>query len=107
MKKRKPLFGAIAAAAIAAGALTGSVLGTFDGAAPLQRKQEPAAREAFTLKVRDGKIAVFMGGDMESPAAETDIPVSGLREYDRGLLEEGIEAGSYEEVLALLEDFGP
>jgi hypothetical protein len=37
---------------------------------------------------------------------ETTIDIEGLRAVDRTMLEAGIGADSYEDVLKLLEDFG-
>jgi hypothetical protein len=59
----------------------------------------------YTLREYRGKIAVFSGAFSAIPAIETDIDVAGLREYDRELLERGIEVDAYEGVLRLLEDF--
>ncbi|MCL2407994.1 MAG: hypothetical protein FWC96_00045 [Oscillospiraceae bacterium] len=55
----------------------------------------------YLVRAYNGKIAYFTGGEV----VETDIDVSGLRAYDRQLLENGIAAYTYEEVLQLLEDF--
>jgi len=55
----------------------------------------------YLVRTYNGKIAFFTDGAV----VETDIDVSSLRAYDRQLLENGIEAYTYEEVLQLLEDF--
>ena len=55
----------------------------------------------YLVRTYNGKIAFFTDGAV----IETDIDVSGLRAYDRQLLENGIAACTYEEVLQLLEDF--
>lgn len=55
----------------------------------------------YLVRAYNGKIAFFTDGAV----IETDIDVSSLRAYDRQLLENGIEAYTYEEVLQLLEDF--
>jgi len=66
-------------------------------AAPL-RSETP-----YTLRGYDGVICVFSDGDV--PVLSTDIVVATLRSTDRALLEQGIRANSYEEVIRLLEDF--
>ena len=106
--KNKTLAAILAAALLIAVMLTGHVLGAFDGGQPEERAVNVSGRpDKYTLKLYDGKIAVFLGDDLENPAAVTGILASELRAFDRQLLEQGIEAGSYEELLRLLEDFGP
>ncbi|MDR0861363.1 MAG: hypothetical protein LBN30_01080 [Oscillospiraceae bacterium] len=60
---------------------------------------------AYTLRPYNGKIAVFTGAFLDEPAILTDIEVWRLREYDRKLLERGIPAATYDDVLRLFEDF--
>lgn len=67
---------------------------------------ETEEQESYWLRAFNGHIAVFFDGDAEKPAIETTIDVDTLRDYDRQLLENGIEAKTYEDVLKLLEDFG-
>jgi len=67
----------------------------------------PAASGRITLKAYNGKLAVFLGSTDGAPAAETGIDVDSLRVYDQQLVEQGIQVGSYDELLRLLEDFGP
>lgn len=90
--------------------LTGIVMGageepTVSEAAMIT--PEPAVEEVpcYTVSEYHGVVAVFFGNDI-APMLETEIPVSGLRENDRAMVEEGIAAESYNEVLCLLEDFG-
>jgi hypothetical protein len=87
-------------------------LGTRVGGAP---DAVPAAglpvrlmevRPLYTLKLYNGKIAVFSSEFSDRPMLETNIGVSGLRAHDRALLETGITVSEYGEALSLLEDFG-
>ena len=59
----------------------------------------------YLVKEHNGMVAVFMSDEV-SPVIETDIPVNGLRQTDRELMEQGVVLESYTEVLYLLEDFG-
>lgn len=58
----------------------------------------------YLVKEHNGVVAVFFDGDTK-PMIETDISISGLRQNDRELIEQGIALESYNEVLGLLEDF--
>jgi len=69
--------------------------------APPQSVAEEQGGGKYLVQTYNGKITLFSDGAV----IETDIDVSGLRAYDRQLLENGIEAYTYEEVLQLLEDF--
>ncbi len=60
----------------------------------------------YWLRSYNGHLAVFNNKADLSPMIETTIDVEGLRSVDRQMLENGIEAKSYEDVLKLLEDFG-
>ena len=59
----------------------------------------------YIVKAYDGRVCVYVDNDTTRPALETDIPVSGLRAYDRKLLNEGIVVSNYSNVIKLLEDF--
>ena len=61
----------------------------------------------YTVGQWDGKVALFTKDFESGPAFETDIDIRNLREYDRRLLATGISVSTYEEVLHLIEDFGP
>lgn len=61
------------------------------------------AEPEYMLKAQNGKVAVFVDGEL---TVMTDISVSGMREADRKLLEQGIVLGTYNDVLCMLEDFG-
>lgn len=64
-----------------------------------------SSRPDYLVKEHNGVVAVFFDGDTK-PMIETDISISGLRQNDRELIEQGIALQSYNEVLGLLEDFG-
>ena len=55
----------------------------------------------YFLKLEDNEIVIYKNGE----PSYTGIVVSGLRDSDRALLESGISANSYEEILKLVEDF--
>ena len=99
-------------------ALTGVIMGTSDGGEASAGYAEHKAEQAetavsvqtemreYVVREHNGKIAVFSNGFQTTPMLETDIPTDGLRETDRQMLRDGIEAASYEDVIALLEDLG-
>ncbi|MDR2420793.1 MAG: hypothetical protein LBD49_01630 [Oscillospiraceae bacterium] len=62
------------------------------------------AAAPYVLREAGGRIKAFAGSPGE-PEIETDIEISGLREYDKQLLRRGIEVEGYENVAGLLEDF--
>ncbi len=80
-------------------ALAGAAVAAFHGR-PAAAEEQPR----FLVKSHAGNVAVYNDAGAEL-AIETDIAVSGLREVDRQMLESGITADTYEEVLGLLEDF--
>lgn len=57
----------------------------------------------YTLARCGGRIGLYRGDEL---IYTTDVDVSGLRRVDRELIENGITAETYEDALALLEDFG-
>lgn len=67
---------------------------------------EAQSSNSYWLRSFNGHIAVFNSETDASPAIETTIDTESLRAVDRQMLEEGIQAHSYEDVLKLLEDFG-
>ena len=110
MNRKFLIAGAGALAVAAAVLLSGQVLGLNDDkdtGNPNPAVVSPSTPEKITLKAYDGKLAVFLGSTDGTPAAETGISVDSLRAYDQALVEKGITVGSYEELLKLLEDFGP
>lgn len=76
-------------------------------AAHVQQQEEtaPDAGELYLLAAYGDYIAVYTP-DSSEPYIITDIALSRLRENDRRMVERGIEAGTREELLSLLEDFG-
>ena len=95
---------AVAAAALLAG--YASVAGIGSGVGGDVPGLAEAVENKFIIRAHNGKIALFSDSFASAPAVETDIDVSLLRAYDRELLENGIEANTYEDVLRLLEDLG-
>lgn len=67
---------------------------------------EAQYNSSYWVRSYNGHIAVYNQKADVSPMIETTIAVEGLRGVDKDMLENGIEATSYEEVLKLLEDFG-
>ncbi|MDR3310304.1 MAG: hypothetical protein LBS90_03010 [Oscillospiraceae bacterium] len=101
MKKFVILAAGLFAAALIVTAARPLFAGETEAAA--ETFAETSAAPEFMLKSRDGAVIIDSYGS--GAAAETDIAVGSLREYDRLLLESGIPARSYEELLKLLEDF--
>ena len=69
-----------------------------------------AAESVYTLRSVDGLLAVESDSTLAADAngrlgVDMSIEVSGLRRYDRELLELGIEVTGYDNLLSLLEDF--
>ncbi len=101
-----------ALASLVAAAMLLTAAATALTAAP--DKPEPSAaltmtqssQSAYLVRSVDGYVAVFDFNKPGEPITETLIRVDGLRAVDRGKLEAGIPADSYEDVLKLLEDFG-
>lgn len=67
---------------------------------------EAQSSESYWLRSHNGHIAVYNNKEDASPMIETTIDVEGLRAVDKVLLDSGIGATTYEDVLKLLEDFG-
>ena len=98
----------ILCAALCALALTMAVF-TLAGFSPARtaRRNLPVVSEgSFVLGEMDGNVAVFAGGNMESPITVTNIELDQLREADRSLISAGLIAGSESELMQLLEDLG-
>ena len=100
MKRDVFLLSIGALAVIFAGfAITVRVLGAQpDTATP------PTAYTQYVVRTESGKVTVFPSGS-GLPEIETDIDTANLREYDRQLLDHGIEVEGYENMICLLEDF--
>lgn len=93
---------ALVACAAAIALITG-LAAAAASAAELQAELAAATEtEVFTVRSVDGRLAVE--SDAQAPRI-TQIDASALREYDRELLENGIEVAGYENLLSLLEDF--
>ncbi|NMA24133.1 MAG: hypothetical protein GX936_00540 [Clostridiales bacterium] len=67
---------------------------------------EAGSGDRYWLRSHNGHISVYGNKEDDSPIIETTIDVEGLRAVDRILLDSGIGAATYEDVLKLLEDFG-
>lgn len=63
-----------------------------------------AAADGYTLKVKDGCIAVWDCGENRWSIV-TDVPVSSLPQADRPALQAGIPAATAAEAASLLEDY--
>ena len=70
---------------------------------PTELPAEPVIANSakFMLRMENDEIVIYKNGT----STNTGIEISGLRKEDRTLLENGIHADSYEEVLKLIEDF--
>ncbi|MDR1002339.1 MAG: BofC C-terminal domain-containing protein [Oscillospiraceae bacterium] len=58
----------------------------------------------FVVRQIDGKIGIF-GGTDEQPITTIDVDVAELPEEDRNLLESGLIAESYSELVSIIEDY--
>lgn len=97
----------ILCAVLSAAALVMAVI-TLSGFSPAhsRAKLPPVSEDSFVLGEIDGNIAVFAGGDMETPITVTNIELDSLREADRSMISDGLVAGSESELMQLLEDLG-
>ena len=98
----------ILCAALCAVALTMAVftLAGFSPNGPSRARLPQVSEGSFVLGELDGNIAVFAGGNMQTPITVTNIELDQLREADRSLISAGLVAGSESELLQLLEDLG-
>ena len=106
MMKRTAAILCAAALAMITGA-TAFAFSVAESSGTLGRSKDESV---FTLRSVDGKLAVESNGPLVIDGAgrlsiDCAIEVSGLRRYDRELLERGIEVTGYENLLSLLEDF--
>lgn len=63
------------------------------------------AEEGYRLGEHEGRVAVYsQNGSV--PVTVTDIDMSSLRQADRDMVVNGLEAATREELLSLLEDLG-
>lgn len=66
----------------------------------------PSEEAEFVLREYGGCIGVFSPEGASRPVSVTDIPVTGLRDADRAMLEQGIAVRDSVELMTLLEDLG-
>ena len=100
IKRKVFLLSTGAAAIVAAGfAITVRALGAQPDSAVSQHDASQ-----YVVRAESGKVTVFPNSS-GLPEIETDIDTATLREYDRALLERGIEVEGYENMIGLLEDF--
>ncbi|WRS27108.1 hypothetical protein U6B65_12335 [Oscillospiraceae bacterium MB08-C2-2] len=71
---------------------------------PSVAKEKPQEPERYMLKAYQGRIGVFIIG-REEPEMVLDVYVKFLPEYDRGQLEQGVEARDTTQLAALIEDY--
>jgi hypothetical protein len=64
------------------------------------------SKAKYYLKPSEGYIGVYSGKRDKTPVSVTKIEIAGLRGTDRELLQKGIPAASYTDLLQLLEDLG-
>lgn len=104
--KRTLLYIAVFASAFMIIALV--ITSAVRGASPVTPAMltEVQSDNRYWLRSYNGHIAVYNHKEDASPMIETTIDVEGLRVVDRTMLESGVGANSYEDVLKLLEDFG-
>jgi len=67
-------------------------------------QEESEAAHGYVLREHQGRIGVFTGNAGE-PDMVLDVLVKYLPEYDRQILGEGIPVDSYEQLVALIEDY--
>lgn len=108
-KKLRTAFACVMIYFLSFGAAAG-VMGTDNEERELVKAEMVTAETVsiqpdYLIKEYNGVVAVFLDGE-SMPLIQTDIPVNGLRQTDRELIEQGISLESYTDVLYLLEDFG-
>ena len=101
---KKLLLCFLAAAAVTGSAAVKSVGNAENSGEPDKNVSlAAAAKQGYCLRDWQGYIAVFEDG-RQTPKTVTDIPTETLNNVDREKLRTGIEAGTREELLSLLED---
>lgn len=102
---------------LAALVITAGIMGTraISGIrAQAQREETPSGsvytsvqeeKAEYYLRDCGGYVAVFKGGQPDTPINVTDIETETLNDTDREMLIGGIPADGREELLSLLEDF--
>ena len=71
---------------------------------PVSARVDTAA--GYTVRLWDGKIAIFEETDPDTPIQVTDIAENTLTSADAALLTEGIAVKDRTELLQILEDYG-
>lgn len=104
--KRTLLYIAVCASALMIIALVITAVIQSASADTVAMLVETQSNDSYWLRSHNGHIAVYNNKEDASPMIETTIDVEGLRAVDRIMLETGIGATTYEDVLKLLEDFG-
>lgn len=101
---KKLLLCFLAAAAVITGSAAVKGMGDAEKVEPDKNVSlAAAAKQGYCLRDWQGYIAVFEDG-RQTPKTVTDIPTETLNNVDREKLRTGIEAGTREELLSLLED---
>lgn len=101
---KKLLLCFLAAAAVITGSAAVKDMGDAEKVEPGKSLNIAAAsKPGYCLRDWQGYIAVFEDG-RQTPKTVTDIPTETLNNVDREKLRTGIEAGTREELLSLLED---
>lgn len=102
---KKLLLCFLAAAAVIMGSAAVKSVGNAENSGEPDKSLNIAAasKPGYCLRDWQGYIAVFED-DRRTPKTVTDIPTETLNNVDREKLRTGIEAGTREELLSLLED---
>ena len=100
MKAKARLFILIGAMLLAAAA---GAAGIAAAACEKPAEREPRELEAMGYILTDagGNIGVYRAGEL---ILRTDVPLQGLRRGDRELIEAGMEVGTWEELMRILQD---
>ena len=72
-----------------------------------QTAQAPAGGQdgpVYWLRSSEGRLGVFLD-DAPEPEMVLDVYISSLPEADRAALESGVRAGSYQELVSMIEDY--
>lgn len=112
MNRKIRISAILSAVSVLCAASAGALVVTRCVSAPADLPSEPAglsvpdsapSETGYRLSELGGRIGVYYMGEL---LYCTEISVYSLREADRTLLQEGVRAETYSEVLSLLEDFG-
>ena len=100
MKVRLWILIAAAALACAGGIACIAAAAAYEG--PERQEERELISAGYILAAAEGNIGVYRGGEL---IMRTDVRLEGLRRGDRELIEAGIHAETYEDVMKLLQDF--